>query len=279
MMKKLASSLYVVLLPVALLVVAPSLANAQYKPRPLNDPATGETYHIEAVANLWFPTTTIRVSSENLGQPPTLIDAKSDLGLQDKRLPEFRLVLRPSTRNKFRFQYIPIRYEQTAAPQRDIVYNGQRYQVNVPVNSEIDWQAYRLGYEFDFITTNRGYGGFILEAKYTDVSVRLRSPVESLDEFTRAQGPIPGIGGIVRIYVVPNISITGEVTGFKLPKTTVLKDASGHYVDFDLYATLNFTRNIGVHAGYRAIDAGYVVKADTGLLILKGGYFGVVARY
>lgn len=278
MMKELASCLYIVVLPFALLLVAPSFANAQYKPRPLSDPATGEAYHIEAAANLWFPTATIRISSESLGQTPTIVDAKSDLGLQDKRLPEFRLVLRPSTRNKFRVQYIPIRYDQTGAPEREIVFNGQRYLINVPVNSTIDWKAYRFGYEFDFVTTNRGYGGFIIEAKYTDVMVRLRSPASSIDEFTHARGPIPGVGGIVRIYVVPNISITGEITGFKLPKN-LIKDASGHYADFDLYATLNFTRNIGVQGGYRAIDASYIVKSDTGLLNLKGGYFGVVARY
>ena len=29
--------------------------------------------------------------------------------------------------------------------------------------------------------------------------------------------PIPAIGGIGRFYVVPNISVTGEVTGFKIP--------------------------------------------------------------
>jgi len=119
----------------------------------------------------------------------------------------------------------------------------------------------------------------MLEAKYTDVTVRLRTPISGTDEFTRARGPLPGIGGIARFYVVPNISITGEVSGFKLPKTNLIKDAAGHYIDFDLYATLNFTRNIGVQAGYRAMDAEYIVRRDTGVFRLKGGYFGVVARY
>ena len=89
----------------ALLLIVPSpVAHAQYKPQPLNDPATGEDYHIEGAVNLWFPTAAITVSSEGLGQTPTLINAVTDLGLQQKRLPEFRIFLRPSTRNKFRFQ-------------------------------------------------------------------------------------------------------------------------------------------------------------------------------
>ena len=31
-------------------------ASAQYRPRPINDPATGEQFHIEGGADFWFPT-------------------------------------------------------------------------------------------------------------------------------------------------------------------------------------------------------------------------------
>ena len=100
----------------------------------------------------------------------------------------------------------------------------------------------------------------------------------AIHEFARARAPIPAIGAIVRVYVVPNISITGEVTGFKLPENLV-KDATGHYVDVDVYGTINFTRNVGVKAGYRSMDLGYGFKTDTGAFTLKGIYVGVVARY
>jgi hypothetical protein len=279
MMKRVATSLYGwVVLSSACLLFSASPASAQYKPQPLNDPATGEDYFIEGAANLWFPTASIQVSSESLGQTPTLIDAKNDLGLQDKKLGEFKLTLRPSRRNKFRFQYIPIDYSQVGTPLRSIVFNGQLYQTNVPIASSLDWKAYRFAYEFDFVATNRGFGGFIVEAKYTDVKVTLQSPVANLNEFTHAQAPIPALGGIVRVYVVPNISLTGEITGFTLPQNAIKGD-SGHYVDYDFDATLNFTNNIGVQAGYRAIDAGYIVKTDTGAFTLKGPYLGITARY
>ena len=39
-------------LAVALVLMA-APASAQFKPRPFNDPATGETYHIEGGADLW----------------------------------------------------------------------------------------------------------------------------------------------------------------------------------------------------------------------------------
>ena len=58
----------------AALLVAASPALAQFKPRPLNDPATGELFHIEADAGFWNPTATMTISSESLGIPGSVID-------------------------------------------------------------------------------------------------------------------------------------------------------------------------------------------------------------
>src|SRR5262249_17426985 len=149
---------------------------------------------------------------------------------------------------------------QMSTLSRDIKFNGQLYRVGVPVNSSLDWGAYRFGYEYDFIMKNRGFGGFIVEAKYTDVSANLMSPI--LNESASAAAPIPALGGIARVYVVPNISITGEVSGFKLPHVSDKYD--GHYLDFDIYGIVNVTGNVGAQIGYRSIDVGYLVKNDAG---------------
>jgi hypothetical protein len=258
----------------ALLHAAP--ARAQYQPKPLNDPATGETYHIEGAAAWWFPSANIVVSSEQFNIPGSSIDFKTDLGLQDQKFGDLRLVLRPSKSSKFRFEFIPITYNSSSTLHRTIVFNGISYNVGLPVNSLLQWKAYRIGYEYDFIAKNRGYAGFIVEAKVADVKVQLDSPIAT--EFAHAQAPIPAIGGVGRVYVVPNISITGEVTGFKLPQN-LIQDAHAHYVDVDVYGTVNFTNNVGAQLGYRSLDVGYLVKTDSGVLKLKGLYFGVVARY
>ena len=257
-----------------------SPASAQYKPRPISDPATGESYHIEGAADLWFPTADITVASAGSGTlaglPGSQINAERDLGFTDQHLPALQLQLRPSPRHKFRLQYIPIQYTGSAVLNQDLVFNGIRYKLGVPVNSTLDWKAYRFGYEYDFILKNKGFAGLVLEAKYTDVTVELNSPFAT--EFAHARGPIPAIGGIGRYYVVPNISITGEVTAFTIPES-VSAQYHAHYVDFDLYGTLNFTNNFGVKAGYRSLDLGYVIKADSGTFTLNGLYFGAVLRY
>src|SRR5262249_23693513 len=130
------------------------------------------------------------------------INFKNDLGLTDTSFPEFHLQLRPSRRHKFRFQYIPIKYVQGPVNLRlDISFNGQRYALGLPTNSTLDWKAYPFGYEFDFISKDRGFAGFIVEAKYTDVTATLTQPARI--EFVHAEAPIPAIGGIGRFYVVP----------------------------------------------------------------------------
>jgi len=267
---------------VVLLLAAPALA--QYKPRPLNDPATGEKFHIEVGAGFWNPSANMVVSSGGSGPlsgiAGTEIDAKRDLGFEDKSLPSLELVLRPAAAHKFRLQYIPIKFEGANRLQRDIVFNGIRYRIGIDVTSTMDWRAARFGYEYDFIRKNRGFGGFIIEAKYTDVQVNLAAASSgvTLNEFARARAPIPALGGIGRFYIVPNISVTGEVTGFKLP-SSIDERYGGHYVDVDIFGTINFTNNIGVKGGYRSLDMGYLVKQDTGSFVLKGIYLGVVARY
>lgn len=270
----------------SLLVVASLLAavpaTAQFQPRSLDDPATGEQYHIEGAIGLWSPNTTATILSEGTGPlsgiAGTLIDLKRDLGLTDQRFPEFKAVLRPARRHKLRFQFIPIKHEQQSSLVRDVVFNGLRYQVGLPVNSTLNWKAYRFTYEYDFIVRNRGFVGFLLDAKYTDISASLLSPVNR--ESIRARAPIPTIGGIARFYVVPNISITGELSGVKLPESLGDEfDVRAHYLDVDIYGTMNFTNNIGAQLGYRTFDVNVNYKDDDYSLNLKGLYFGAVARF
>src|SRR5690349_15352665 len=95
---------------IAVLLLFALPARAQYARRSVNDPATGEVYHIEGTIGFWSPSADMAISSESLGIQGTLIDFKQDLGLEDDRFPEFHVTLRPSTKQKLRFQLIPIKY-------------------------------------------------------------------------------------------------------------------------------------------------------------------------
>ena len=51
---------------------------------------------------------------------------------------------------------------------REIIFNGQKYTVNLPVNSSLDWKSYRFALETDVVSQDRWFLGFVLDAKYTD---------------------------------------------------------------------------------------------------------------
>ena len=266
-----------VLFTIALLGAA-APAYAQFTPRSVGEPVLGEKYWIEGAMGLWTPGTHMSISSESLGIAGDVIDFKRDLGLQDHTFREFHVQLRPARNLKFRYQYIPMKFTQkNAIIERQIKFNGQLFNVGIPVNSEIDWKAHRIGMEIDFVRKDTWFAGVVLDVKQTDVTAYLESPLVRR-ETARAQAPIPAIGGIFRVYPIPQLSITGEITGFSLPDG-LIKDTDGHYLDYDFSGSYNFTNNVGLQLGYRRFDLGYIIENDFGDFDLKGFYFGVVARY
>lgn len=252
-------------------------ASAQYAPVS-SGLALGEEYNIEAAAGWWNPTPGLIISSESLGIPGDDIDLVTDLGVGQKRIGELRFVLRPATKHKFRLNYLPLKYSAEAVVQREFVFNGQRYRLGLPVNTEADLTTWRFGYEYDFLYRDRGYLGVLLDVKYTNVDVSLASPIG--EEFTSQVAPIPTIGIVGRGYVVENVSITGEVSFFKVPENLAEQlNGEGRYLDYDFYGTFNFNRYVGAQLGLRSIDVHYRKDLDAGELSFTGWYFGAVVRY
>lgn len=255
------------------LLGVPAVGSAQYA---TSDPATGERYHVEASLGFWNPTPGIVFSSEQFGIPGTDVDAVEDLDIQKARFRDIRVVLRPARKHKFRFSYTPIEYSADTTLRRPIVFNGIRYEVGLPVQTQFTWKAYRVGYEYDFIYRDRGFLGVVIDAKITDASVQLDSPINS--EFASARAPIPTIGLIGRGYLLPNVAVTGEFTGFTIPESES-RDYDGRLYEFDVYGTINFTNYVGVQAGYRRLTVGYTVDNDFGDFTLAGPYLSGVVRF
>jgi hypothetical protein len=262
-------------LTVAVLFGAAATASAQFDAPAA--PAVGEKYHVEVSYGWWNADPSLIINSESLGIPGTDVDLVDDLGIEPKKLGRLNVVLRPATKHKFRFEYLPVQYEASTTLTREFVFNGQRYRVGLPVSTEADYRTYRFGYEYDFVYRTRGFAGVLLDLKYTDVRVELTSPIAA-PEFTTAVAPIPTIGFVGRGYLAKNFAVGGEVSFFRVPGD-FSEDYDGEYTDFDIYGTLNFTNNVGATAGYRSIDVFYKADRDTGALKFTGLYFVGVVRF
>jgi hypothetical protein len=258
---------------VCLLVICAAPAHAQFSPRPVATTSPAESYHVELGAGFWNPTADMQVTS---GAGGSSVDLKNDLGLQDKKVGEFQLVVKPALKHKIRVQFIPISYTQTGTPRSNVTFNGQVYPAGTAVESTLQWKAWRFGYEYDFVSTYRGFAGMIVDVKYTDLTATLTAAGRTASG--SVQAPIPALGGIARIYLAQNLSLTGELTGFKFPGNWI-KSTSGHYADLDVYAMLNFAESFGLRAGYRKFDVEYVRAEDAGTLKLTGPYLGVTLRF
>ena len=239
-------------------------------------PPVGEPYNVEAALNFWSAKPVLIVSSESLGIPGDDVDLTSDLGIEQKRLTELAFVLRPALKHKFRIHYTPIKYEVNAVVTREFVFNGLRYRIGLPVSTSAEFTTWRFGYEYDFFYRDRGYLGFLMDLKYTNVNVRLNSAIGAA--FTEQVAPIPGFGVVGRGYVHPNVSISGEWSYFKVPEN-VTDEFGGSYLDYNFYGMVNFTRNVGARVGRRSIDVDYFRDLDRGNLNFGGWYFAGVVRY
>ncbi len=235
----------------------------------------GEDYRVELSGSLWRPSPHGIVSSEQFGIAGSEIDFVSDLDFTTKRFTDGRLVLRAGRKHKLRVQYTPVQYTAESTLDREIIFNGIKYPVNVPVNSTFDWKVWRFGYEFDFIYTDRGYFGLLLEARYTEMGASLTSPLAA--EATEARAPLPAVGAVLRLYPIPILSVTGEVSGLKIPEIDEKYEAN--YVDIDVYATLSLTKNIGAQGGWRRMTTYLKVEDDIGDIRFQGFWFGGVIRF
>jgi hypothetical protein len=270
------------------LAALPTAASAQYSAPALTHEAIGEKYHAEVSGTLWNPSLFGVVSSEQFGIAGSNIDFTNDLGFTRTRFKDLRIVLRPSTKQKFRVEYTPVQYVSDTILNRSVVFNGINYPVSIPIQATFGWTVWRFGYEYDFFYRKRGYIGMFLEARYTTLRTVLNAP--DRHEFSTTRVPLPAVGVAGRAYVAPNVAINFEVSGFcalqsqtssigvKCREEATAKNQVA-YFDWNVYGTFNFTENVGAQIGWRRTTTLVDIKADKGNLKLQGIWFGAALRY
>jgi hypothetical protein len=260
---------------VAAALLLPSAARAQSDVRSESRPVLGEKYHAEIAGTLWNPSLFGVVSSEQLDIVGSQIDFVSDLGFEQTRFRDLRIVLRPGKKHRFRLQYTPVSYTSDTTFSRDITYNAIKFPVSIPVSAQFDWTVWRLGYEYDFLYLPRGFVGALFEVRHTRFATNLATI--GIEEFSTATAPLPALGLVGRAYVLPEVAINFEVSGFRLPD--VDPDYDANYFDWDINGTVNLTNNLGLQVGWRRMTTYLAIEKDTGDLKFQGMWFGAAVRY
>jgi hypothetical protein len=237
--------------------------------------AQGNDHNGEFSLLFWTPSPDLRLQSGSLttitGIPD--IDFVEEFGIERKRLPEIRFAVGRS--HKFRFSYVPIRYQAEAIVRRTITFRGQTFTVGAPASTDIDWDLWRFGYQWNFVNRAGGYAAFVTELKYNKLDASIDSPLLPERAFTEQEAPIPTIGFAGRGYPHPNVAISGEFTGLDLD----FDEFDAKFYDFDINGIVTFGRYVGVQGGYRSVTVEYIIDDERGDLKLKGPYVGVIAKF
>ena len=159
---------------------------------------------------------------------------------------------------------------------REFIFNGIRYNVNLPVTTELSWKTWHLGYEYDFIYRDRWFVGIVLQAKVTDIQASLEAAARHR---VRARAGAHPDDRRHRARLRRAEHLDHRRARFLQDSASIDERYQAHYFDFDLYGTVNFNDYVGAQIGYRSLDLGYVFENDHGDFKAKGIYFGGVVRY
>lgn len=250
-------------------------AEAQFRVEAPQPPA--EQYHVEFGLGFWSPEPELTLRFDGPAGVGTDVDFVQEFGIAKKRFRELRGTLKPGRKHKLRVDYIPFKYDAEALIQRTFVFGGRQFTVGVPASTDVTWDLWKFGYEWDFYSGQAGFAGVVADVKYNRVSAEV-SAIGLGSEVAQANAPVPGVGGIARGYFSKNVSITGEFTFFKVPDA-LSEEIDGTFYDFDVYTTVNAGRYVGLQGGYRSITVDYLAAEDAGAMKMKGIYFGGVLRF
>jgi hypothetical protein len=201
------------------------------------------------------------------------VDFVQEFAIENTSFPEFRASIGRS--HKLRVSHVTFKYDAEATIQRTIVFQGRTFTLGVPATTDIDWDLWTFGYEWDFVSNRGGFLGVVADLKYNKMVASIESPALVSAAAVDVKAPIPTLGVIGRGYLGQGGSITVEFTGLRLTRDTF----EGKFNDFDIYGTLHLGRHLGVHAGIRSEDVHYLVDDDIGELKMKGPYFGGALRF
>ncbi|HUK34242.1 MAG TPA: hypothetical protein VLV86_10045 [Vicinamibacterales bacterium] len=251
----------------------------------------GEDYRVEFSAGAWVTrpstvnysdTETITSTSGTVATTTTLngslVDFRSLLGLSYQTFPEGHLTVKIAPKQKLRGEYIPLLYKQTVESLPATIYfNGQTYAAGQTVESTYHWNEWKLIYEYDWLTFDRGFVG--PQAALSSMNVSAATANSAQSGTASVNILMPGLGAVGRYYLMDKLSVTVDFLGFLLPGGDTSTHA--HSLEIDGNVTYNFNKHVGAQIGVRAWDAGHVWNSplNTGSITVVGPYVGGTGRF
>ena len=222
-------------------------------------------------------TATVRVTGDHAEVPSDIstINLKSDLGLKDKDLKDFRLTLFTGPNSRLRMAYVKMDYSADQNITRTILFNGQLYTVGTRVLTTLNLDYWRYGWVWEFVggPFSKVKFGTLLEAKTISVDAGLSAPelAPPVAEKKSFSATVPTVGLVLDINPSRMLNIFAEVSGMSLGD-------KGHAWDGEAGLKLVLGSHLLVSGGYRYFDLRVNDKPDFATLKNSGPFVGAGLR-
>lgn len=230
--------------------------------------APPEQYHLRLEYSRWSPALDSEFQNGSGERPGTLIDARDDLGVEDKKTFEARGAIQLKPGHKIRVGYTRLDYDgDVQHARRPFLYENTFYRKDSRIVSSLKGAYYAADYEFDLLKGRWGHLGGLVGAKVFDVDTVIVAPAEGKRDTSTQRAPIPVVGASMRFYV-GRLSLGGEVSGLSLGKR-------GHLYEAGASGRFHFTERLAVGGGYRRLELRGEDEPDLIRLRLGGAHFGI----
>lgn len=201
-----------------------------------------------------------------VGQLGTLVDAKADLGINDRGRLGGALTLRLGDRHRIRATVAPLDYTGSKLLERTVVFDGRTYSVSSQIASSVKGGYYTGAYQFGLVRSRGVEIDGSLGAKFFDVEAVVSAVDEGRRSTTTLRAPIPVVGAVGRFYG-PRVGLTAAFDGLTIGKR-------GSLYELDVRGRVFVSRNLTAHVGFRKLSVRAEEDPDFGRFRLSGGYLG-----
>ena len=196
----------------------------------------------------------------------TDIDFQKDLGFdQASNSVRVNAQYRFNDFHKIEFSYYRVNSDASGSLKKDIVFDGNTYQVGATVSSHLNLDVYKLNYGYTFYRTDAleidlGLG---IHAMDIDTGIKGTANIngltrsETLSNYT-VLAPLPVVGLHMNYAFTPNFDLYGSIDYFG----ATISKYSGSFSDFIVGGEYQVFDNFGVGIGFNMTDLDLEIDED-----------------
>ena len=180
------------------------------------------------------------------GSNGTLISLKNDFQTPVSPFLRLRIGYLTDEKNHFSILYAPLKIVETGTLANDILFDGNNFKANMPIEAVYMFNSYRFTYNRRIITKNNFNFGLGLSAKIRDAGVSLKNSELFKENFNVGFAPLINLIANWDISQKMGVNFFGE--GIAASK--------GRAIDISLSGRYTFSESLQGNFGYRLLEGG-----------------------